>query len=657
MRKYGQEIVDKAKDKLNSDIDDLEKDKQDNFSEIDKTEVEFFRYLKGSERSIAAAEYNKLEEESILNGVAYNLTKKSDLDPEVSDIIKDEYYYQKKQNEEKREDLKLKTPESYYLVNTQDYLTQINKQHKGEIVDVPSVKETKDWLIEKMEQSQPVFLHGHLGAGKTEVARTAATERMIDLNINRDLKEYLDENPEASEKDIVRQYRVFENRYQNALKNGDKETLDKLAHYEVVGSRTTTTEDLYTETALTARKTESVPAHKIIDKINQELELFEQDHPQASDQELEQARRKIEQTVLQNNSEQIATVSEKIHKQLSKAITEGRPIIIDEVNLIEPNVLASMNGILTARPGDYVDIPGNGRVQITEGFSVILTGNLNSTTKASYAGVNSLNAAFLSRLSEKAYDYVEQSKEGSMENQADPRQNELFYIMMTKLADKKGNIELPQGSIEDIFKLCQLAKVTQDIFSGKWEESAFNADSTGDFSGEKPELESYVLSVRHVMRIIEAWDKGRNQDLSMALWTEFLGSIDGENINDQHLILEQAKLIGLFDEKKGWKIDTMAEELKYRAIQLSDIRTEKYDYKKPENEFYSTKDMVDLLYGEPNTKTDYSMINLEVDKNSDLGEKITNIEVMEGWVNKLSEMKTASESLKEFDKKVCSMGA
>ncbi len=640
-------VVREKSDELHHELSRLRADRESLRGEIDLETEYFLRFLKRSEHDIALREYNDLKTSIRLERISYGVLRHLFTDRrDEHQVLRDAHLRTLIEKKRALRELEAKNPEAYYLIKSDDYLEQIAHHRRGEIVDVPSVAQTKEWLLDKMENGHPVFLTGHLGAGKSEIARTASLHHMVDLHIEEDLRAFLAEHPNASGEALLAQYDALYQHYLRGLKRGDREVIDKIKYYEVVGSRTTTTEDLYTETALVVKAIGAPLPHEISDKVDAEFALWRHNHPTVTDaDELTAQRAVIESAVAGNNQTQIATESAKVRKALYKAITEGKPIVIDEINLIMPEVLASMNDILTKRPGEKAIIPGDDAVTIANGFSIIMTGNLNSSSKMAYAGVNSLNAAYLSRLSEKAYDYVTQSKEGNLGNQRDPRLNELFYIVMTKLADERGNLELPQGAIDDIFRLCQLARITQDVFSGKWEESAVNADVAGDSSGEKPSLDSYVLSVRHVLRVIEAWDEGSKRDISMALWDEFLGSISGEYVKDQHFIAEQAKLVGLFSELDGWRIDTHKESVEHRSLTLDDIRTKAYTYKKQRSEFFSLKQMIDLLYGEPERRSSYPQIYeaLEATFKDEITEE--EFDALEQKLNELCSLVSSLESL------------
>jgi hypothetical protein len=198
-----------------------------------------------------------------------------------------------------------------------------------------------------------------------------------------------------------------------------------------------------------------------------------------------------------------------------------------------------------------------------------------------------------------------QNKAGSFYEQENPEKNELFQAILIFLADKKGSLSLPEGSLDKLFKLSQLAKITQDVFSGKWEESDMANTKSGDESME-PRLTKSILSIRNVINVLKKWNKGEKMDLDMALWKSFISNaIDPQ---DQNYILNKAKECGFFMEKDGWKIDIGDDS---RALTtLDDIRTREYKYTIPKNYTYSPRDFVEILYGKAPERINYPDIDL-----------------------------------------------
>ena len=183
------------------------------------------------------------------------------------------------------------------------------------------------------------------------------------------------------------------------------------------------------------------------------------------------------------------------------------------------------------------------------------------------------------------------SEDGNLENQIDPRKNELFHVIISYLADRQGNLRLPEmdESLEKLFSLCQLAHKTQNIFGGKV-ESSITMDSGEEIEAD---LEKSVLSIRNILNVLKEWDKGSEKDLDKALFDGFIAGVT--NADDQNLILALAKSYGFFSESNGYSIKVKERGAGFTTF--DEIHPGDFSFKRSPLETYSVRKVVDLLYG------------------------------------------------------------
>lgn len=319
--------------------------------------------------------------------------------------------------------------------------------------------------------------------------------------------------------------------------------------------------------------------------------------------EAEAANHILELYKLKNQA--FGTEVETIQKEIYRGVIEGRPVIIDEVNAISSAVLISMNDILQRRPGQNCFIPGVGSVKIQPGFSIAMTGNLSSGS-VSYDGTNDLNPAFLSRLNIIGYDYLPQScTDRGYNKQSNPVKNEMFRLILSYLVDNKGHLQIPekQKSLSQLFSLAQLARTTQDIFSGKWDESHMSVDMSGD--SIEPRLEKSVLSNRNVINVLREWNKGADKDLDMALWHGFISSITDPG--DQAIILSLAQSYNFFKNSNGWDVSRLFESDKLAS--LEELRTTEYKHIIKDQDLIPMFEVLEYIFGQPPVRTDYPRLS------------------------------------------------
>lgn len=522
------------------------------------------------------------------------------------------------------EGLAEKTPESFYaqhIMELKDYKEQLDE---GKLVEVPYVRERLDTIKGSMRRTKPVFIHGHLGSGKSVSAYEAAREFMIDFHVEKDFEEWMQtqinqmkENGSRTIERFNQETKEFESAQTSEKPSKDEigkkllalkkfyetddadETQKKLSFYAIAGSKETSVSDLYTTKTLGLEKVNGKTMQEHVQTLSQERKEWRHDHEgqlsklddEKKEAEITQANEDISRAYEMKYAG-FGTVVEDIKMELRRAIEEGKPFVFDELNAVPAEVLLAMNDLLTKKVGDEAFIPGVGQVTIADGFAPIFTGNMNLSGLAHYHGVQELNPAFLSRLNPMEFDYPPQRVDGNFNTTSSEGDNELFKILVAKTLDKNGNANVPNGSFEKIYNLSIFASKAQKIFSGKWKES-----HVGEIGGIEPQLEKTVLSVRALSNIMEEWNGGREMDMDMAIWKSFIET--ASNPTDKRILYEVAQGCGFFEEKEGWNpISAIGDVSESSSLSEGNVRSDKYEHSPQERNFMSAKEVVQMVYGD-----------------------------------------------------------
>lgn len=534
------------------------------------------------------------------------------------------------------------SPDAWRYYYHRQLINDIQTGYNQDLVEVEYVKDAKRKIIESLKQSTPVYIIGHLGSGKTQMAREAAIEFTLENIIQEELEDQMEKwflkNQNASEDEAIEKFselnRDRRNYYKNLLKEGNQAELEKIYPYFISGSYNLTYEDMFVEKTLSLEKTSSDETNlELIDGVVDQYFAWLKTHKNQLEN-IEPEKQEIIKSKVWDSISEIfiarnsiyGTVVKKIEREILLAVRNGRPVIIDELNTIAMQNLIGLNDILQSKFGSKAYVTGIGPVEIKKGFGLIGTGNL-STDQVSYEGTNELNPAFKSRFLTLEYNYVNQNTIGSLKNQTNPEKNELFRIMLVRLADNNGNLHIPTPtrSLEEIFRLAKLSKVSQEVFMGKWV-----ATSKENSTNETPELKESVLSLRNVLRILDNWNLGEEKDLTLALWDGFISSIT--NPKDQAYILSQAVRFGFFKESEGWDINN--ENLGKVVLEYDDLRTRPYQYIRGEIETLSYLDLVKIIFGPAPERSEIP----EFLKAYDKGENIISIEEYEELDQRLNKL-------------------
>jgi len=498
------------------------------------------------------------------------------------------------------------SPEAWEFYHKRQLINDIETQHQQRLVTVPYVVKAKQKVIDSLNLGVPVYIVGHLGSGKTQLATEAALDFTIQNKIQSELEDKMENwfsaNPNATEKDAIQKFREFNVErqlyYKNILTNGSKEEIESLQPLFISGSHNLTYEDMFVEKTLSLQR--SFSQGSFVDYLNMIIEDFYEwmdEHKERLEQmtDEEQLQLKIQiwksfSDLLVASNSAFGTEIKKTEREILIAVREGRPVIVDELNTIAMQNLIALNDILQRHAGSTAYITGVGPVLIKPGFGFIGTGNL-STQMVTYEGTNELNPAFKSRFVTIEYNYVPQGITGSLVEQEFPEKNELFRIIIACLADKNGNIHIPDSkrSLEELFRFSQLCRVTQNVFMGKWRDNEIQKDSAMD----GPELRESVLSIRNNLHVLDNWNQGEEKDLSKALWDGFISSITYPD--DQNYIISQAVRFGFFPISEGWKIETKG--IGEATTAYDEIRTRSYNYVRPAIETLSYLDVVHMIFG------------------------------------------------------------
>ena len=195
------------------------------------------------------------------------------------------------------------------------------------------------------------------------------------------------------------------------------------------------------------------------------------------------------------HAEQGATVSRFVPGPLLRAMVNGSPLILDEVNAMPPEFLKRLNRILQLRPGDTFAVQEDGgrTIDITHGFAILATAN--EQTPHRYRGIDRLSAELVNRFGANTYR-VHYPDTGNRFVDP-PTENALLAAAAT--ADSRGNVPFSAAELE---RVCRVAFISQQVFAGATGEGFGDFVSTEREIDGRPGLEEAVLAPRTLVAIL-----------------------------------------------------------------------------------------------------------------------------------------------------------
>lgn len=496
-----------------------------------------------------------------------------------------------------RENLLESSPEAYFSLHLKELKKYKEDLRKGRIVETPYVKKQAEDITTHLRAGRPVMLYGHLGSGKTELAMHVAREYM------------------------------------------GKEAL------VISGSKHTSLAELYGHQVLSVDKINKAELDGLAKEVEKKFEEWVKENPEAKEEEKNRSHDRILQTYITQFKG--GTISDFFMGPVYRAMAEGRPVIIDEVNAIPHEVLISLNHILTRKIGDKINIQQNTgtQVEVQEGFCIMMTGNLNQGQEK-YIERQDMDPAFLSRLYKLEYDYLPQKIDGELENEAG-KENELFSLLLSEVMDKNGQFEIPEDSVKKLWNLAKAARVTQDVFAGKEIQKAYYFREAGGRAA-KYFLKESVMSIRAIKNILEQWKKeGYAKELDYYVWQEFVSqsTVASDKAYLHQILKDQFN----FFQSEGWE-----QNPDYGSAGVVNV----FDIKTPvnpsqEKRFFGPRETVEFAFGKAPERARWPEIKGEIEKvpEQDL-EELENLEEFKNVFEKeLEEIEKDIDDFCESEKK------
>jgi len=516
------------------------------------------------------------------------------------------------------------TPEAYlYFWGRFALKVKRTFSESGTIVETSYVRTKIHEILEKLETG-PVFIYGELGSGKTELANHLCRTRLSLPHIKR----WEEQNP-MPQNATEEQIKDWQNR-----RDLQREPL------EVRGVRTLEKEEITTKVSLT-REQRPEP-EKMMELLEQESEKYRQKLIAKAEKEIEnederksyidEKMRIFEKLFLEKYSSNIIT-----REQLSpvfQAMAEGRPVVVNEVNAIPHHVWIVLNDIITKKPGDTIYTPEGNLITVKEGFYILSTGNWDPEQNSIYVGRQPVDAASLSRWGLVQYDYLPQDTSSAImpheddslsegEKREHINEDELFFMLAMRLLNDDLTYHGPVSAFERIYSLARVARVLQDVFSKRDLSQGFYFNQNGSMQDPRNILKENVLSLRHLIPIVESWKKdGYIRSLDDYIFIKYV-SRSSARPEEKLYIYQLLQMHGDFFKGSDWPQAVGGDAQTFDQIKNLDIARKMYHQEgnhseriegdpeyNPETSFLSPMDTIEKLFGPAPKRQEFPNLEL-----------------------------------------------
>jgi MoxR-like ATPase len=206
----------------------------------------------------------------------------------------------------------------------------------------------------------------------------------------------------------------------------------------------------------------------------------------------------------------IETVS--ILGPLAEAMEEGKTIIFDEFTALPQEQMVMIKGVFNAKPGDTVNIVGNGKITIKPGFQMLFTANLKSDKNPERQPLPP--------------EIAREFAQNNLEIKYTP-QDESWDIMVTRLLNPDGSIDISQYDLNTTLqKLAEAMVSIQTAYTGEMTDEIARETQTMDAGGKKQSLKKLVLTQGDIESIMDDWNIEKQMQGSAVQKTSFVEFLD-----------------------------------------------------------------------------------------------------------------------------------
>lgn len=285
-------------------------------------------------------------------------------------------------------------------------------------------------------------------------------------------------------------------------------------------------------------------------------------------------------------------------KGLIKAMHDGVPLIIDEMNAIRPEVLIGLNHYLTRKVGQQIRLPnGLGSFEIKEGFCILATGNDKDANKKKemYTGRYKIDESLINRMSiiEKGYMqqqniYFSNDNIAQLNEHKDTldylNENEIYGVLLMLLFEKntkksdsftaqsktgfdlmkeqfvgKSSAENKELLFTELKKLAVFIKMLQNAYERKYPVLCDGVDISNL-------IEKRVFSMRNVREIMSDYQKD-SKSLFYHIYNKYVSQGNG-NEDEQKALFYALKSSQLLPFKVSGSLNLEGDQFEHLQKKL-----------------------------------------------------------------------------------------
>ncbi len=232
-----------------------------------------------------------------------------------------------------------------------------------------------------------------------------------------------------------------------------------------------------------------------------------------------------------------------------RAMRDGKPLILDEVNAMPPEIIKRLNIIMQLRPGQTYSIQEDSGKVITAQPGFCIIGTMNEKSHR-YRGVETLSVEFKDRFGSNRAQIRYPDQDTKPGETAMPK--ELIKLALLELTEKDGNVHLKHMTDVELMNLIRVAHYTQMLFTNPADDARLqdyiDPERLGQAASGATGLNKTVISPRTMLQIIHKVNNGGGGITIQEALSNLM--IDVTDQTDKRIIMNLLKNYSLLPAKE-----------------------------------------------------------------------------------------------------------
>jgi len=176
---------------------------------------------------------------------------------------------------------------------------------------------------------------------------------------------------------------------------------------------------------------------------------------------------------------------------LARALQEGRAIIFDEFTALPKEQMVFIKAIFALKPGDKVNVAGDGMIEVAPGFQAIFTANLKSEKNPERQDLPP--------------EIAREFEQNNLKVKYTP-QGEAYDIMLSRLLNRNGSLDMSFHDLNTTLpNLCKVMADIQESYTNETDKDMAKRAGAMDASGKVYSLKKFVMTQGSVEAILSSW--------------------------------------------------------------------------------------------------------------------------------------------------------